>query len=109
MAKNSGSRSAANRSKRSRDVNASTAEQHEKTPAGGAVHVRATRQGFHGGQRRREGQEFTIESEKEFSSEWMERIGGASVSGKAETKPARTGGRASAPAAPATTGDPLGD
>lgn len=38
------------------------------------MRVRATRLGVYGVKRMKEGEEFTIQSEKEFSKEWMEKL-----------------------------------
>ncbi len=55
--------------------------------------VRAKRLGFYDNKRRKPGQEFHINSEKEFSKVWMERLEGAEVKEaprvvKAQDKPA---------------------
>lgn len=43
------------------------------------IQVRATKLGYYGHIRRREGALFTITSEKDFSPRWMERTDGAAV------------------------------
>lgn len=48
--------------------------------------VRAKRLGYYGHKRRKEGAEFVIQSDKDFSESWMEQVGGESPSGKSKKR-----------------------
>ena len=49
-----------------------------------SIKVRAIEQGYFGDKIRKEGEEFTIDNEKQFSEFWMEKVGGKK---KAASKP----------------------
>lgn len=56
------------------------------------MEVRATAQGYYDLKIRNEGDAFTIRSEKEFSSVWMEKIDGQARAGKPAAKSTKKAG-----------------
>ena len=54
------------------------------------MRVRATKLGYYGLVRRKEGDVFDIESDKDFSKNWMEPVGPPSAGERAEEKKADT-------------------
>lgn len=53
------------------------------------MRVKATRIGYYGNKRQKEGEQFVLKSEKDFSKTWMEKVTGGKASKAAEAeKPA---------------------
>ena len=52
-----------------------------------SIKVRATERGYFGDKIRNDGDEFSIDNEKEFSKRWMEKVGGKKSASKAKEEP----------------------